>query len=104
MSGCVVCLSGYIGDDTERLQRLIERMGGTVEKSISDNTAITHLLAFHCTSLKYYYAVDHNIPVLDEAWVHQCWEKRRLLDIEQFRRKPFHGCLVATATVDEREF
>ncbi|XP_071452126.1 protein ECT2 [Hetaerina americana] len=100
MCGLVLCFTGFRRkEDLSKLISLIHHMGGSIRKDLGSK--VTHLIANCCGGDKYQYALTFRVPVMSEAWVHHCWERRNepglLADHDNMmslRLKPFHGARV----------
>ena len=99
--GCVIIFSGFRRKvDVERLLKLIQNMGGSVQREVGMKT--TQLLAVSSIGEKYQYATTFSIPVLTEAWVTAAWDKRNIVgyratskeDFINYRLPPFQGNVV----------
>lgn len=64
----------YTNHFQNRMINVIHNMGGSIRKDMVSK--VTHLIASSCTGEKYRYAATFNVPVMTEAWVFSCWEKR----------------------------
>ncbi|XP_046392945.1 protein ECT2 isoform X2 [Ischnura elegans] len=100
MCGLVICFTGFRRkEDLSKLISLIHHMGGSIRKDLGSK--VTHLIANCCGGDKYQYALTFRVPIMSEAWVHHCWERRiepGLLadhdDMMSLRLKTFHGARV----------
>ncbi|XP_067014278.2 protein ECT2 [Anabrus simplex] len=100
MSGLVICFTGFRKkDELNRLILLIHHMGGSIRKDMASK--VTHLIANSCGGEKYRYAMTFCVPIMSEAWVDACWEKRDCPGVSavseemmEQKLKPFHGAHV----------
>lgn len=95
---CVIVFNGFRRKaDIERLLKLIQYMGGSVERKVGRR--MTQLLAMSSLGEKYQYATTFCIPVLTEAWLAAAWDSREVVghrasskeDYQRYRLRPFQG-------------
>ncbi|XP_063224169.1 protein ECT2 [Bacillus rossius redtenbacheri] len=111
MSGVVVCFTGFrVKEDLVRLATYVHSMGGGIRRAMV--TKVTHLVSNCCMGEKYQYAVTFRVPIMSEAWVMACWERRHDLaahaaseELMANKLDLFHGARLCFYgfTDDERE-
>ncbi|CAB4058513.1 TOPBP1 [Lepeophtheirus salmonis] len=68
MKGLIVTSTGFEKEKKAEIQKLIESMSGVYSNTFHDG--VTHLIAAVVHSPKYSVAVEKEIPIMTEEWVH----------------------------------
>ncbi|XP_018330575.1 uncharacterized protein LOC108740672 [Agrilus planipennis] len=110
MSGVIVCFTGFRNkEDLTKIVPLVHHMGGSIRKEMS--TKVTHLIAKASGGDKYKYAITFRVPVINEFWVLNSWDRKDDLEfsatmdafVAEHKLKPFCGTKVCFVGFPEEE-
>ncbi|KAG7202053.1 hypothetical protein KM043_004733 [Ampulex compressa] len=72
MKGLCICASGLSPDTKDRIQELVEYMGGFFTRQL--RSCVTHLVTESVMSAKYESAVEMKISIVTKEWVEAVWK------------------------------
>ncbi|TNN07289.1 DNA topoisomerase 2-binding protein [Schistosoma japonicum] len=91
LSGCVISLSGFVGNDRCLLTSYAQALGATVQecflrKSVASRnlSASTHLIAAKPDGRKWPAAQQWGLPAVSRLWLYKCAETWSLVDESEF--------------------
>lgn len=75
MENMVITVSGFTPEKKEKIQQMVEYMGGIYMKQL--RSCVTHLITDSVSSAKYEKASEKGIEIFSESWIHAVWEKNQ---------------------------
>ncbi|WVQ71544.1 hypothetical protein IAR50_001083 [Cryptococcus sp. DSM 104548] len=101
--GVHITLTGV--ENKAHLSGLAKELGAVIESALTKS--VTHVVAIKCESAKYFYAVEHRIPVMTPMWIedaHSVWLEGNEFDFwemqEVHRLLPFEGLRIAMSGIE----
>jgi len=74
LNNLVICFTGYEAGELSVYEEQIHLMGGKHSPHLTNE--VTHLISRNTISDKYKFAVNLNIPIVQDKWLKECWSRR----------------------------
>ncbi|ORX87579.1 BRCT domain-containing protein [Anaeromyces robustus] len=74
LNNLVICFTGFEAEELSLYEEQIVLMGGTYSPHLTND--VTHLVSKNTVSDKYKFAAKLGIPIIQENWINECWNRR----------------------------
>ncbi|OUM64936.1 hypothetical protein PIROE2DRAFT_8158, partial [Piromyces sp. E2] len=74
LNNLVICFTGFDAEELSQYEEQIHLMGGKFSPHLTSE--VTHLISKNTFSEKYKCAVNLNIPIIQDKWINECWNRR----------------------------